>query len=128
MSVKYYVSDSVTVGMDKWDKKNTHASQWERFYAMMQIINDCCGRSNQSHPYKFKSLNTSSNIVIILDVEIRTYDIDFDFEYKVYSPLLGDKWFDETIVSLENCDQHANLECARQIAEIYEKENSDVNA
>lgn len=126
MSVKYYVADSVTTGMNDWDKKNPRRSQWERFYAMMQIIQNCCGKSNYRHPYKFKSLYTSSNIVLILDVEICTYDIDFDFEYKVYSPLLGDKWFDETILSLENCDQHANLECARQIAEINEKENANV--
>ena len=126
MSVKYYVSDSVTTGMGMWDKKNPHKSQWERFYAMMQIVQNCCGKPNNQHPYKFKSLYTFSNIVIILDVEICTYDISFDFAYKVYSPLLGDKWFDETILSLENCDQYANLECARKISEICEKENANV--
>jgi hypothetical protein len=45
--------------------------------------------------------------------------------YTVYPPIIGN-WFEETILSLEWCDQECNRKIAELIEKIYAEETANV--
>ena len=117
MAVKYFVSDYVVKAMDDFDKKTRYdATEWDRFYSVI------LGLAKASH-FKIISTKTSSNLQVDFKIEIKTYDCKMVQDYTLYPPLMAN-WFEETVLSLEWCDQ----ECNRKIVELIEKINAEENA
>lgn len=119
MTVKYFVSDYVVKAMDDFDKKTRYdATEWDRFASVI------LGLVKASH---FKIISTkispNPNRKVDFKIEIKTYDCKMVQDYTLYTPLTAN-WFEETVLSLEWCDQ----ECNRKIVELIDKINEEENA
>ena len=118
MSVKYHVSDYVVHCMEKFDLYNKEVTQWDRFFHMLMKL-------GEARNFKVLSTQTKINLHVELKIQVKTYDCKMVHGYTVYPPIIGN-WFEETILSLEWCDQECNRKIAELIEKIYAEENTNV--
>ena len=119
MSVKYFIADYVVEVMEKFDVATRYdASDWDRYNHLVTALK--VGKN-----FTLLGVHSSTSLTASFKIEVKTYDCKMQQSYTIYTPVRPD-WFEETILSLEWCDQECNRKIAELIEKIYQEENANV--